>query len=448
MAPEVISSKAYDSRADIWSLGITALELVHGKPPLAEDYPPMKVLFMIPQLDPPTLDGDEFSAEFKDFIRNCLVREPRNRPEARALLNHPFILRAGRTNELIPLIARYQKWKEDQSSGKSQSIPGKQQRSQEATVMPDYRDTIARDGWVYDTIVEADAVDAGRSTIKAGSKRPTTTIATMTMASQERSYRDDDEHDLEKERQRLATVQIRDFAINEPVPDLLRSSRAGSQINLQRIRTPDQEYMSSESSAETGSSMGTVRPVRHHVRQEATPTGGAGVDVAESVSVIGRARGHSQNIMKQQAHPTIIDEVVLPSILSVQNNAESEAEHQALMKIREGFTALNESNPMAGEQLMMRILSGMRQSNTVKTQLDRAMRTRSSLITLRGTFDKDALARADDVDIVVDEDKSSNATTISQLDRLEVPSNRNDVADLLYGRWFDALRLKWLVGAR
>lgn len=87
MSPEVIKSEAYGLEADIWSLGITAIELVDGVPPLS-DIHPMRVLFKIPYLPAPIPDGSDI---FKHFVAQCLNKDPSKRLTAKQLLKEPFI---------------------------------------------------------------------------------------------------------------------------------------------------------------------------------------------------------------------------------------------------------------------------------------------------------------------------------------------------------------------
>lgn len=104
MAPEVIQEVGYDVKADIWSLGITAIEIAEGKPPYANIHP-MRAIFMIPSKPPPKLsEADRFSKEFNDFIAKCLIKNPEQRPTAADMLKHPFLANTKGPDVLKPLI--------------------------------------------------------------------------------------------------------------------------------------------------------------------------------------------------------------------------------------------------------------------------------------------------------------------------------------------------------
>jgi len=158
MAPEVIKQMPYNEKADLWSLGITAIELAKGVPPNS-DLHPMRVLFLIPKNPPPVLNGN-FSKSFKEFAALCLEKDPNERPCAAELLKHKFIKGAKKTHLLQEVVQRYAQWKAGHSDSDDSSDD-----------MDDMGTVRGNDGWDFGT-VKGGAGDGGSNvgTIKQSSK--------------------------------------------------------------------------------------------------------------------------------------------------------------------------------------------------------------------------------------------------------------------------------------
>ncbi|KAI5279887.1 signal transducing kinase of the PAK, partial [Ascosphaera acerosa] len=104
MAPEIVKHHAYDSKVDVWSLGIMAIEMVDGEPPYLTEVP-LRALYLITMNgSPQPKEGGNLSASFHDFLAWALQVEPERRASAEQLLGHEFLAKCAPLESLAPLV--------------------------------------------------------------------------------------------------------------------------------------------------------------------------------------------------------------------------------------------------------------------------------------------------------------------------------------------------------
>ncbi|ORZ11232.1 kinase-like domain-containing protein [Absidia repens] len=122
MAPEVIKGKEYDSKVDIWSLGVMMMEMAQNDPPYI-DHPPLRAVFLIAANGIPKLDNPEqWSSALIDFIEQCTLMDATRRPNAEQLLKHPFLSLATTHEETAALVKERKRLDEVLDSQMDQDI--------------------------------------------------------------------------------------------------------------------------------------------------------------------------------------------------------------------------------------------------------------------------------------------------------------------------------------
>jgi len=147
MAPEIISGKQYDAKADIWSFGITAIELCQGRAPRSRDTP-AKVLLRTVQDEPPSFSREggqyKYSKAFKEMVESCLAKDPATRPSAAELLDTPFLRSAKKKSYLVgailknlpPLTKRQERRKQNSVRNSSSDVPSWDFSSNPVSIIP------------------------------------------------------------------------------------------------------------------------------------------------------------------------------------------------------------------------------------------------------------------------------------------------------------------------
>ncbi|KAH8118693.1 Pkinase-domain-containing protein [Phellopilus nigrolimitatus] len=535
MAPEVIRQAGYDAKADLWSLGITAIELAKGEPPLAE-YHPMRVLFLIPKAKPPVLEG-AFSPAFKDFIAQCLTKDPKLRPSAKELLQHRFVKSARRTSALTELIERYQDFvarspQHKRTAGAAPAVPSLRQTWG--------RNDTVRSEWIFETVrstKNGSVASAYRSLAQVQFGAGGGAMPPGMVPDEDDPYYDEDvdieglapieesedSYDTggatkgsdEHHGNAAARLGQNDAASHSTVvirPPIGRNSFDGKNVDGEEeaeaeagalgappaYDTPGVPQQQQQQQQRGGTS---PPPSPNSMRRRATfaertSTAGRGtqlhavdlgngvdtirpvkrVDAAGSLKLsaeyVGAVREGADGTVPRGPHKrrgsdnaragrAMVDEVVVPVVQNAIQDGMDAAEIEALSMLARGFVDLREANPELAYALVLDILSGINENGAVRQHVS----------TARGLFPHRRVVRRSEMTtrgLVVTESEEDAEAGVSGLpaahaaplagapssgstksagsggsDEPASPTRKSPIAELLYMRWLEGLRLKW-----
>lgn len=437
MAPEVIQQAGYDFKADIWSLGITAMELINGEPPNASTHP-MKVLFLIPKAPAPRLEGNNYSREFKDFVAQCLVKECDKRPSAKELLKHKFIRSAGKVEALQELVERKQEW----DGGRNR--PSHPRYYEEVLTSMTPKDD--SDAWVFDT-VKAPTIHKSTSKRRKLSVIPGNIQGGQTGAEEA-----------------LRRLDLKDapLTMSSPSPGTVKRHTVRKQPSILQMPTtptkPSTKHISPKKPLQPdmnfGNSGSTVRLFRR-VSDNST----AGV-VDSSISIRDENRPPTVETISKEAllGRRAYNKAIDSSFQEVHAQTSSQQKREALSRLADAWGAFDSIDP-DGEVQLLKLIFEKVQADPKLRFLMSSSKDQTPLCTPRKSSQAQAqqgpkLVMAQNNPHLRSHRQRRESMQVADKDWNEKMHNlpgqimpgmehTKQLADVLYGRWADGLRTRW-----
>lgn len=344
MAPEVIEQSGYDFKADIWSLGITTMEMANAEPPNASTHP-MKVLFLIPKAPAPRLQGNQYSRDLKDFVAACLVKDPDHRPTAKELLQHRFIRSAGRVECLQEVVRRRQAW--DCNKGSMAHPKLYEETLKSMSIQAD------NDDWVFDTVKASTIVTQKHS-------QNVTQYQTMKrrkISSSQSQPQESPESMLSR-----LTLEENSQRLSPPPPTTMRkatvkrrpslpTSASATKRRASGQRKPSGQKLPLEPSLNFGNSASTVRQFSRVSDQSpgVSPTASL-VERDENQPPLAAAIT-KEALIGRRAYSKAID----PAFQETYSQTGNQAKREAISRVSDAWSALDQDDP-EGEYHLLKLI--------------------------------------------------------------------------------------------